>query len=81
MLHAGLPVLGCIQTVNEDNSREPAKRGDISNVRLAARYSMSVDWVGVAGLVVGIAGIGYGVFSDVKRKGPAPVGAHGARQP
>ena len=27
------------------------------------------DWVGIAGLVVGIAGTGYAVWSDVKRRG------------
>ena len=26
-------------------------------------------WVGIAGLVVGIAGTGYAVWSDVKRRG------------
>lgn len=29
---------------------------------------MTTDWVSVAGLVVGVAGVGYGVWSDAKRK-------------
>jgi len=29
---------------------------------------MQPDWIGVAGLVVGIGGVAYGVWSDVTRR-------------
>jgi hypothetical protein len=47
-------------------SLSPAAQGVLSS---ALWRDQMTDWVGIAGLVVGIGGTGYAVWSDVKRRG------------